>query len=136
MNNQQKTIFNDFEKQIREYKIIINKYELEKKNIIKKYENKIKELNVTINKLLSNKNNIYENFTKKLNKRENSFVERGYNGKNRVEYDTSNEFYFCGNDNKSKITDDNYNYINDTEHSFNNIDNEYNKINRSVSFYK
>ena len=113
-----------------------------KKNIIKKYENKIKELNVTINKLSSNKNSFYENFTKRINKRENSFLGRGYNGKNRVDFNMTNGFYFSGNNNRNKITDDDYNYIsnyiNNTEHSFYNIDDEYNynKKNRSVSFYK
>ena len=136
MNNHQRNIFNDFEKQIREYKVMINKYEFEKKNIIKKYESKIKELNVTINKLSNNNNNFYENFTKRIIKKENSFLGSSYNGKNRIEFNLTNGFNFCGNENKYMVTDGDY--FTNTQHSFNNIDDDFNfsKKNRSASFYK
>ena len=56
INQQHIKLENDYNIQIKTYKDIIKKYELDKQNIIKKYENKIKELQVKLNRYERDKN--------------------------------------------------------------------------------
>ena len=56
INQQHIKLENDYNIQIKTYKDIIKKYELDKQNLIKKYENKIKELQVKLNRYERDKN--------------------------------------------------------------------------------
>jgi hypothetical protein len=56
INQQHIKLENDYNIQIKTYKDIIKKYELDKQNLIKKYENKIKEFQVKLNRYERDKN--------------------------------------------------------------------------------
>ena len=73
INQQHIKLENDYNIQIKTYKDIIKKYELDKQNIIKKYENKIKELQVKLNRYERDKNILGRSLSKgKITKKSKS----------------------------------------------------------------